>query len=447
MVDFCYIILFAETVLIFILAVFLWSKTKEIAFPVGIALLYFWSLFGAWQVIYDYRENITTSNYYYLFNKIFPINVDATYLQTIIFYGVFILVVEIVALLFVRPRIIKNPVQGNLVYISANTIYGIGFLSVFLSYLIVRNHLELARQLGISGYVILRGGTYGGLPLGTIHQILNSIAIFIWCFSGALLMSSKNPMVFVFKKNLGTILSWLILGAVVVIFNIIIGSRSSLLVGTIIFLFVYIYNSQRVNFMLLIGVVFVMVMFLSMIQILRGYSMSQLALQNVSLKISLKGVEPYAAHFSLYGVLLYNIPITYGTSFISFIVSLVPHIIWANRPPGIYNHYAQYIAAAPGQGYTIHHAAGWYLNFGFIGILLGASILGLIWAKFFNLLSKTTIQSTFKNIFCSISFYTFTASFPVLVRNGLEGYKGVFIENVLISAFIIFISTRTFSKE
>ena len=39
---------------------------------------------------------------------------------------------------------------------------------------------------------------------------------------------------------------------------------------------------------------------------------------------------------------------------------------------------------ATGQGFTVHHATGWYLNFGTWGLIAGALLVGIIWAECYN---------------------------------------------------------------
>ena len=66
---------------------------------------------------------------------------------------------------------------------------------------------------------------------------------------------------------------------------------------------------------------------------------------------------------------------------LSMLASVIPRFAWPSRPPDIYLHYADSIGVAEGQGFTIHHATGWYLNFGVLGILVGALLWGWVWAR------------------------------------------------------------------
>ena len=48
-----YLLLTLETTVIAALALRIWLRTGHVGFPVGIGLLYFWSLHGAWSIITD----------------------------------------------------------------------------------------------------------------------------------------------------------------------------------------------------------------------------------------------------------------------------------------------------------------------------------------------------------------------------------------------------------
>ena len=48
-----YLVLAASTVGIAGLAALLYARTVSLSFPLGIAFLYFWSLYGGWSIVAD----------------------------------------------------------------------------------------------------------------------------------------------------------------------------------------------------------------------------------------------------------------------------------------------------------------------------------------------------------------------------------------------------------
>ncbi|HVO96434.1 MAG TPA: hypothetical protein VMT15_00115, partial [Bryobacteraceae bacterium] len=153
--------------------------------------------------------------------------------------------------------------------------------------------------------------------------------------------------------------------------------------------------------------------------------------------------EAYAAHFSLYGVLASGAEPRFGYSLYSLACSVVPRVLWPDRPADIYSYYADSVGAIQNQGYSVHHATGWYLNFGFAGVALGAIVLGLVWAYCLNAHQKIRPGSGLLfRLFATISPWLFVACLPPLIRAGPEGYKGFLVEGLLIPLIVLAFACR-----
>ena len=94
--------------------------------------------------------------------------------------------------------------------------------------------------------------------------------------------------------------------------------------------------------------------------------------------------EAYGAHFSMYGVLAGQVEPRFGYSLYALACSVIPRVLWPDRPRDIYLYYSESVGAIQNQGYSLHHATGWYLNFGYLGVALGAIVMGLVWAYCLN---------------------------------------------------------------
>ncbi len=82
--------------------------------------------------------------------------------------------------------------------------------------------------------------------------------------------------------------------------------------------------------------------------------------------------------FPLYGVLADEAEPRFGYSLYSLACSVVSRaVLWPDRPADIYNYYADSVGAIQNQGYSVHHATGWYLNFGYRGRGAGRRCDGL----------------------------------------------------------------------
>ncbi|MGC3974398.1 MAG: hypothetical protein QM771_08475 [Nitrospira sp.] len=122
--------------------------------------------------------------------------------------------------------------------------------------------------------------------------------------------------------------------------------------------------------------------------------------------------------------------------------SLVPRVFWAERPPDVYLHYAGQIGAPEGQGYTIHHVTGWYLNFGVLGVLIGAFVWGAIWAKCYAGIYRSGLQrSLFWRVWTRLAPWMFVAGIQMLIRTGFEGYKALLVEALFLPTVILLLAS------
>ncbi|MES2629092.1 MAG: hypothetical protein V4616_09010, partial [Bacteroidota bacterium] len=112
-----------------------------------------------------------------------------------------------------------------------------------------------------------------------------------------------------------------------------------------------------------------------------------------------------------------------------------------DRPAPVYEYYTQQLVKDKRQGFTINHAAAWYLNFGIAGILIGALVFGGIWVVLYNTAQSLQNMPVFVRLFCVLGASVFVAFIPTLVRTGPEGYKALIFEALLLPCILIFIAT------
>ena len=151
--------------------------------------------------------------------------------------------------------------------------------------------------------------------------------------------------------------------------------------------------------------------------------------------------EAYGAHFSMYGVLAGDVEPRFGYSLYSLACSVIPRVLWPDRPRDIYLYYSESVGAIQNQGYSLHHATGWYLNFGYLGVALGAVVMGLVWAYCLNAHRRAGSGHLFR-LFATVAPWLFVACLPPLIRAGPEGYKGFLIEGVMIPVGVLAFACR-----
>lgn len=425
----------------------LWTRARSIGFLLGIGVLYYWSLYGAWTIVADGQEGASGRRYHYLYEKVFPIFLDEHYAWTLALYLTFILITGLGALFWsTRARLPSTNLRP--VVVSHNRIIIVGALAAFASFWIMRDLLVSALQSGSSGYFLTRSTASEHLGWFRIHQVLNRVALVPSSIGLATLLSGGRRRLLTGAASLRTLVAYAGLFGAMFCFCTVLGNKNELAFALFAGCLFYITNSTRPRTFQLLACGVVLLACIGFIDYARRFSVDNIA-SNASVSELFSSLarlaesnEAYAAHMSLYGIFSHDVPLTYGSSIYNFVASLIPRVVWPDRPPDIYWHYANEVAVVEGQGYSIHHAAGWYLNYGVPGVVLGACVLGRLWAALHNNVVRAAMGRGARvwRIFCAVGFFTFTANFPSLVRTGPEGYKGVLIGSVIVPVAVLTLS-------
>lgn len=448
-----YYLLAVSTASIAGLAGVLFLRTGSFSFPLGILFLYFWSIHGGWSVVADGLGE-DSRRHHYLYDKVFPVDLNHDYLLTLLLYAGFIIVIELTALYGVRR--VRSPMDATwpAVRISHISILVISLVAGLTSFMIVKDQLATAAIMGKSGYAVTRGGLGEMVPLFTLHQVLNRVALFSLAIGIAVWFVGQQGKWIVGNTTFATGTGYIFLLGGLFLYLTILGNKNELFSALILGGLFYLANAKVVKWGIMCAVSGLVFSGIALVDFLRAFSFVELwegidwwdALQWLP-EIRTSN-EAFGAHFSLYGVLHFHSPLTYGSSLVSLLASVVPRIVWPDRPGDIYAHYAASVGIAEGigeQGFSIHHATGWYLNFGLPGLVLGAIIWGWVWSWCFNTYTLAADQwrrmSRWRYIFAVLAPWGFVAYIPPLVRAGLEGYKGFLIEGLLIPTVIITVAS------
>jgi hypothetical protein len=448
-----YLLLLLQTSVIAALALLLWLKTGHVGFPVGIGFLYFWSLYGAWSIVTDQLGGDSGKRYDYLLAKMFPVELDENYLWSLLLYATFIILVELTILcLLPRGRQGIAFAQGSApASISHVFILLLSAAAIVTSFLIMQDQLLAAAQLNMSAYYATRGGLGEYNEWFTLHQVLNRVALFALAIGFAVYVTGDASRFLVGSKGLTIGLAYI--GSMLGTFGFLamLGNKNELFSAFILGGLFYLANARPVKWALVAPIGMLAFIAIAAIDFLRGLSMFAL-LESGSWWDAFAWApeirssnEAFAAHFSLYGVFHFNAAYTYGASLIAFVTSIVPRMFWPERPEGTYVQYAENLGiyeGATGQGYTVHHATGWYLNFGIGGLIIGALLLGFVWAKCYNAHRRATCgDRRWTNVLAIVAPAGFVSFIPPLVRAGPEAYKGMIIEAFLIPTMIVWLAS------
>jgi hypothetical protein len=437
-------LLVIATTVIVVLAVAVYRKRRDAGTLVGIAALYYWSLFGAWYIVIDKTGGFSGKSYGYLEGKLFPIVLDREYLVALGLYAGFIIFVELTLLLAVAP--VKEGRTAAPLLLRHGPILLIGLAAGVASWLLVEDKLGAAWTLNESAYVYTRAQTDEWF---TLHQVLNRVALLPPAIGLAVLAAGKRSRTLVSVRRRYTLPAYLLLLAGMLAFTFILGNKNEVLSALVAGVLAYLGLVRKPNWIRAGLVVAGGLWVLYAIDFFRAVPLAGLQEAVSGRAEEATGVvsfltssnEAYGAHFSMYGVLAGGVEPRFGYSLYSLVCSVIPRVLWPDRPQDIYLYYSENVGAIQNQGYSLHHATGWYLNFGYPGVVLGAVVMGLVWAYCLNAHRRAKSGHLFR-LFSAVAPWLFVACLPPLIRAGPEGYKGFLIEGVMIPVGVLAFASR-----
>jgi len=417
------------SIVFWLLVTTLTIRTKQFGFFLTGLLLYYYSVYGAWSLLGDANGSDSGMRYHYLQDKLFYVRADGDYFSALLLYFSFIIGVIGTALAFTRGKALEMPILKSKFTLNHKLILGICFLSGALSLYLIKDEIAFAALMNISGYEVLSDDTVN--PYITISKFFRRLALFPAFIGLASLLTASSSRFFAECKNSETyVFIYCLFLLIMGLFSLITGDKHELFISGIGGLVFYCSASQQVRYSLIAVLGASLVGGMALIEGLRGLAISELTseLESTRLWNGLEHIatsnEAFAPHMSLYGILRFDLPIQWGESFISLIASIVPRMFWPSRPEGVYEDYVRGVFAVEGQGYTIHHAAGWYLNFGVIGPVIGGILFGALLGFSYRSLQRCGSLSTVsRKIFAITGFSSLVACVPSLCRAGIEDYK------------------------
>ena len=287
------------------------------------------------------------------------------------------------------------------------------------------------------------------VPFGSLYQVLHQSAL-IFALTGLSVLAAGRNARYIAGKGGPVALGYALAVPALLGLNLAMGNRSMFLFATVGASLFYLVNTRRPNKLLLGGAVIGAATAIVLLGIVRGSGgVRELGDEDLLGKVHYtvseamsQDVEAFAAHSSMYGTLQKNVPFTYGASLVWLATSVIPGAVRPDLVELSYFHYARHVGAAADQGFTLHHATGWYINFGVPGVIFGAMLFGWIWSTLFNrFLSIEYCSSHLARVFVAMAFWNFTAYVPIVIRSGPEAYKGVAMECLLVPTLMMVVAS------
>jgi len=451
------ILLFCMTVIIAWLEWISWKKTNNLFSLLTTIIIYIWSIAGAWFIVFDLLNDNSLSkigvHYYDYFNKLFSIELNQDYFNSIIYLSLFVIGYQLSVIFFSKKKSPQN-IYDRKITLRHETLIFISLISLALSFFFIRQQMQEALIHHESFYIFI---SHNNSKYYSLYQLFKSCSL-IAAYSGLVIyLNRENSAYFMSNKFRLSIPGYSLLMLIVIFYSLMLGSRHDLIFSALFGLLLYLIDSKKIKYQHLLILFSSMIIPVFMIELTRGIPLlDYLGINPGSASINEPAVhlsgsqtflslifsnEFFVGHMSMYGVVHNNMTFTNGSSFLSLLSSFIPRFLVSERPPDIYQYYIT-IAKDPGlQGFTINHATGWYLNFGITGIIIGGVLLGVCFSFCRNLLySSRKHVNTFYQCFSILALAGFVAFLPMLIRTGPEGYKGLLFEGILIPVLIIWIS-------
>lgn len=454
-----YLLLLTITVAYAWCARVLYRRTRSVGLPIGLALVYYWTFAGAWFFIGDqaigfqgYRIGL---GYYYLMEKMFPFVLNGNYLLALCAYSLF--AAGLFAALFLLVPKVQDRSIAQVALDHRYILLG-GTLCLLFSVLSAVPLIQEAWQTGRPYYLVMHEDTG---RMATLRAWADRGASLCYVFGYAILLGSGHPRSYFDDRptpwqRRAYPFAIVLMG----IYLSLLGDRHTLFT-VLILAVVYLFDRlRREGLKRAARLVLLLLVMLAFGGWIRGFTPQGTRAPLDRTPFSLKAIahvprqqdglfrktgnvvlgnEMFCAHFSMFGVLERGVRPETGISF-TYLATLTSPLIRTGVPPtGVYDLYAREARLTPGQGYTINHATGWYLNFGWIGLVLGGLFMGGAWGAMLR--TSARVDEHYPARLAAIMLpYFFVAYIPPVIRSGPEAYWGMFMEGLVMPMTILALS-------
>lgn len=224
--------LFFASLIILWIQLKIWKIERNIVFPLFTAIFYFWSLAGSWLFCFDQLTHFGKKiglQYYYLLEKMFYVYYDATYLQVIWMYALFIILFQLFIYLGLR-RFKKIPSVEKVntpIHFQPAVFLFSALLFLFVSVWIVKDVIIYSLLLHESVYLNIRSAALNNYTLHQYACWIMIVSLFVYV---GLFLKQKDTAITVKKPG---VFFWIVFG-ICNLYLVMIGSRHEVFFGGIV---------------------------------------------------------------------------------------------------------------------------------------------------------------------------------------------------------------------
>lgn len=404
------------------------------------ALTYYYTLFGAWQILRLKAEGETSDALYHLEASLVAVQIDADYVASLSVYGLFLLLLWLG--LVAGARRIDPPTGGDLHRFRVLRLVAVALVAMAASAWALWTELQSALQQGVSLYLLIRGEA---VPLFPVHQLLNRIGLAALALAwvgqlrepGGALAAPARALLLTVATG-----AWVTyLGAL--------GNRNEIVLASLGGLYLFALLGGRVRAGVLLSVAAIAYVALRSIETLRAQPLEAMLPALLEAMTTIEfwdpsavagGSESLAAHVSLYGLMASSAPWTHGSSLVYLIQSLIPFLPGEARVADSYQLYARAVGAPDSQGFNIHFAAGAWLNGGLVA-MVGFTMLLVALFRTLRGWARANARHPARALPFLAGYAFLCAMVPVAMRAGPEGLKALFFEGFALPFLVAWIGS------
>ena len=223
----------------------IWKVERNIVFPVFTGVFYYWSLAGSWLFTFDNLSGLGKAvgfQYYDLLEKMFPVEFDGIYLQSLWMYGLFIILFQgLVWIGLHRMKVlVPKPSSSKKLNLNSNAFALMALLFLTLSCYLVKDVIVYSLILNESVYLNMRAATMNGY---VIHQYACWIVVVCLFIYVGLSLRKESSWIEVKKPS---VFFWIVF-AICNAYLIFIGSRHEVFFGGIVVLMIMSYPFRSIR--------------------------------------------------------------------------------------------------------------------------------------------------------------------------------------------------------
>ncbi|MCP4291931.1 MAG: hypothetical protein GY780_08865, partial [bacterium] len=226
---------------------FIWQKSQNLAFPLGFFFLYYWSLSGAWDLVSNLAGARSGKRYHYLFDKLFPVELNGDYFLTLVYYSIFLILTAftVYLVLSLDSKKFKTEMAApRFFHVSHFRLILGSLICLGISLYLVKDQLLQAMLMNVSGYKVTAQGEHTS-GLFRLHQSFNNLMVIPPAIGIPAMVSGDSGRFLRGSKGIRPLAGYSVLIFILLVYAMVMGNKHELFTGMVSGVVLYLVNLPR----------------------------------------------------------------------------------------------------------------------------------------------------------------------------------------------------------